>query len=168
MPKILIGNIKGPQGPQGVQGGKGAQGVAGVAGENGTGVAPGGADGQVLRKKSGEDYQTEWTDMYTNAQIDSKISDVNTKINAIGIKETFSKTLTNATTTVTTVNDISDNNVWRVFMSPAETINMTQLEAMGEAIPMITSATSKTITITCKGGTPATGIPVKVYVEKLH
>lgn len=168
MPKIKIGNIKGPQGPQGVQGGTGAQGVAGVAGENGTGVAQGGTDGQVLRKKSSEDYNTEWTDMYTNAQIDSKVTDVSNKINALGIKETFAKTLTNESTSITTVNDISDGITWKVFMSPAENINMTQLEAMGEAIPMITSATSKTIVITCKGGTPETGIPVKVYVEKMR
>lgn len=168
MPRLLIGNITGPRGEQGVVGPRGKQGVAGVAGENGTGVAPGGANGQVLRKLSGEDYQTQWTDMYTNTEIDNKISAVSGKVDALGIKESFSKTLTNATTTITTVNDITDNTTWKVFMSPSGSITMEQIEAMGEAVPIITSATSKSITITCKGGTPATGIPVEVYVEKMR
>ena len=45
-----------PQGPQGPQGAKGDK------GDPGEGVPEGGATGQVLRKKSNEDYDTEWAD----------------------------------------------------------------------------------------------------------
>lgn len=168
MEKIFIGNIKGTKGDQGTVGPQGKQGIQGVDGENGAGVALGGADGQVLRKKSSSDYDTEWSDMYTNAQIDSKFSDVNSTISNIGIKETFNKDIVNASTSVTTSNDITDDDIWRVGICPRESITEEQIKLYGKFIPMITSATAKTITITCKGGTPSASIPVKVWVEKMH
>lgn len=62
---------RGPQGPQGPAGQDGEQGPAGPAGQDGAqgpqgpagqGVPAGGTAGQVLAKKSGTDYDTEWTD----------------------------------------------------------------------------------------------------------
>lgn len=62
---------RGPQGPQGPAGPKGDPGEQGPAGQDGTqgpqgpagqGVPAGGTAGQVLAKKSGTDYDTEWTD----------------------------------------------------------------------------------------------------------
>jgi len=49
----------GPQGPEGPAGPKGDPGVTGPAGP---GVPAGGTAGQVLTKKSGTDYDTEWKD----------------------------------------------------------------------------------------------------------
>lgn len=69
------GEIRGPQGPQGPQGetgatgaqgpqgetgATGAQGPQGPAGQNGVGVPTGGTQGQVLKKKTSTDYDTEW------------------------------------------------------------------------------------------------------------
>jgi len=40
--------------------GKGATGLPGADGENGVGVVAGGTTGQVLAKKSDDDFDTEW------------------------------------------------------------------------------------------------------------
>lgn len=48
--------LPGPQGPSGVDGARGPQ------GEPGNGVPPGGTAGQVLAKKTGQNYDTEWVD----------------------------------------------------------------------------------------------------------
>ena len=53
---------QGPQGPQGPAGQDGAPGEQGPQGPAGQGVPAGGTAGQVLAKKSGTDYDTEWTD----------------------------------------------------------------------------------------------------------
>lgn len=47
----------GPPGPAGADGAPGAQ------GDPGPGVPPGGTTGQMLRKASDADYDTEWTDV---------------------------------------------------------------------------------------------------------
>ena len=52
----------GPQGPEGPQGPVGERGPQGEAGPAGPGVPAGGTAGQVLAKKSGTDYDTEWKD----------------------------------------------------------------------------------------------------------
>ena len=52
----------GPQGPEGPQGPVGETGPKGEAGPAGPGVPAGGTAGQVLTKKSGTDYDTEWKD----------------------------------------------------------------------------------------------------------
>ena len=52
----------GPQGPEGPQGPIGETGPKGEAGVAGPGVPAGGTAGQVLTKKSGTDYDTEWKD----------------------------------------------------------------------------------------------------------
>lgn len=46
----------------GVQGQQGPQGPTGPSGQDGVGVPEGGTTGQVLKKKSGTDYDTEWAD----------------------------------------------------------------------------------------------------------
>lgn len=57
---------QGPQGPQGLQGiqgppgDQGPQGLPGADGANGQGVPVGGTTGQVLRKKTNTDFDTEW------------------------------------------------------------------------------------------------------------
>ena len=59
---------EGPQGPKGDTGEQGPQGPAGPKGDTGAtgqagpGVPAGGTAGQVLTKKSGTDYDTEWKD----------------------------------------------------------------------------------------------------------
>ena len=52
----------GAQGPQGTQGPIGETGPKGDPGPAGTGVPAGGTAGQVLAKKSGTNYDTEWKD----------------------------------------------------------------------------------------------------------
>ena len=53
---------EGPQGPDGPQGPIGETGPKGDPGPAGPGVPAGGTAGQVLTKKSGTDYDTEWKD----------------------------------------------------------------------------------------------------------
>ena len=48
--------------PRGDTGEKGATGATGAKGDRGAGVAAGGRTGQVLKKKTDSDYDTEWTD----------------------------------------------------------------------------------------------------------
>ena len=55
----LVGNIKGPAGLNGVDG---APGEPGLDGMDGQGVPEGGMTGQVLKKKSVTDFDTEWAD----------------------------------------------------------------------------------------------------------
>ena len=50
----------GPAGPAGATGPAGPAGAAGAQGPAGPGVAIGGTTGQVLRKKTATDYDTEW------------------------------------------------------------------------------------------------------------
>lgn len=69
-PQGLQGN-PGPQGSQGPQGARGAegpsgaqgpQGIQGAQGEPGIGIPAGGASGQILAKRTEEDYDTKWID----------------------------------------------------------------------------------------------------------
>lgn len=53
---------EGPVGPQGPEGPAGPAGADGAPGPAGPGVPVGGTAGQVLAKKSGTDYDTEWKD----------------------------------------------------------------------------------------------------------
>lgn len=64
-----LDSLKGKQGPQGEQGPQGPQGIQGIQGEvgpkgndgqDGIGIPSGGLAGQVLKKKSNSDYDTEW------------------------------------------------------------------------------------------------------------
>ena len=82
---------KGDQGEQGIQGETGAQGPAGETGpkgetgekgDPGEGVPEGGTTGQVLTKKSGADYDTEWDDAQSPLESGNGITIENGKINA--------------------------------------------------------------------------------------
>lgn len=55
-----IQGIQGPQGIQGEQGEQGPQGIQGEKGDTGEGVPTGGTTGQILKKKSNTNYDTEW------------------------------------------------------------------------------------------------------------
>lgn len=59
---MSFGIPRGNTGERGAKGETGATGATGPKGEKGTGVPEGGTTGQVLKKKSGSDYDTEWTD----------------------------------------------------------------------------------------------------------
>ena len=56
---------KGDKGEQGIQGIQGVQGEKGDKGDTGEGVPTGGTTGQVLKKKSNTNYDTEWSDEST-------------------------------------------------------------------------------------------------------
>ena len=58
----VVLNFTIPRGKTGPQGPAGEQGPAGVTGPAGPGVAAGGTKGQVLAKKSSENFDTEWVD----------------------------------------------------------------------------------------------------------
>lgn len=76
----------GEQGPQGIQGEKGEQGEqgeTGPAGPVGPGVASGGTTGQVLVKKSGEDYDTEWQDAPTSLPAGGAVGQVLAKASEV-------------------------------------------------------------------------------------
>ena len=71
----------GAQGPQGIQGIQGEQGPAGATGATGPqgpagqGVPSGGTTGQVLKKASGTDYDTEWADESGGGSVDVGIGE---------------------------------------------------------------------------------------------
>lgn len=58
--RFPVGIFKGDKGDTGLKGDKGEQGLKGDPGINGQGVPVGGTLGQVLTKKSGNDFDTEW------------------------------------------------------------------------------------------------------------
>ena len=60
-----MGALKGERGKDGRDGTDGTDGVDGVDGKDGVGVPSGGVTGQVLAKKSDDDYDTEWIDLPT-------------------------------------------------------------------------------------------------------
>ena len=86
-PIVLNMALPGVQGPQGLQGEPGPQGVQGNTGADGVGVPIGGTTGQVLKKKSGIDYDTEWGDnpSYTKLEIDGMIGDIESILTAVGV-----------------------------------------------------------------------------------
>lgn len=181
-----IQGIQGPQGetgPQGATGPTGPQGEPGVAGTNGVGVATGGTDGQILVKNADTDYSTEWTDLIDDSNasttkpysgskvnslittINSSISSINTKLNSLGLVQEISQTITAATTNITVNTDITSNN-YMVTLTVQPGITNAQMDIVGEARPVITSATGTTVVVTCKGGAPSAGIPMKIIVER--
>ena len=66
-----------PIGPQGPAGADGADGKDGKDGTDGVGVPAGGDTNQILRKKSGTDYDTEWVDPSASSQIQSDYGQTN-------------------------------------------------------------------------------------------
>ncbi len=65
-------------------------------GENGEGISEGGTTGQILKKKSNEDYDTEWKDnTYDDVSNKPKVNNVelvgNKSLADLGIKQTYNK-----------------------------------------------------------------------------
>lgn len=67
----------GPAGPTGATGATGATGPAGADGADGVGVPAGGTTGQILKKASNTDYDTEWGSERSGAEI---VSAINTEL----------------------------------------------------------------------------------------
>jgi hypothetical protein len=99
---------KGDQGEQGIQGETGAQGPAGETGpkgdtgekgDPGEGVPEGGTTGQVLTKKSGADYDTEWDDAQSPLESGNGITIADGKVNADTVTFTGTRAQWQALTT---------------------------------------------------------------------
>ena len=85
---------KGEKGDTGLTGATGATGSQGVKGDTGAGVAIGGTTGQLLKKKSNTDYDTEWlTPPYLSTETDplSLHLDQNTPQTVIGLSDGYLK-----------------------------------------------------------------------------
>lgn len=81
---------EGPRGQQGAQGPQGAQGIQGPQGPAGVGVPAGGTTGQVLKKKSNTNYDTEWVTGGGGEQVQSDWNQSdNTKVDYIKNKPTI-------------------------------------------------------------------------------
>lgn len=98
--------------------------------------------------------------------INSSISSINTKLNSLGLVQEINQTITAATTNITTNTDITSNN-YMVTLTVQPGITNDQMDIVGEARPVITSATGTTVVVTCKGGAPSAGIPMKVIAERI-
>ena len=87
-------------------------------------------------------------------------------IGVLGLVQEINKTITAATTNITTNTDITSNN-YMVTLTVQPGITNAQMDIVGKARPVITSATGTTVVVTCKGGAPSAGIPMKVIVERI-
>ena len=85
----------GPQGEPGATGPQGPQGPAGAAGPAGPGVAPGGKAGQVLAKKTGGDYDTQWVNMEGGGTVSVEVASTTTGEPGTDAQVTNSGTATN-------------------------------------------------------------------------
>lgn len=85
----------GPQGEPGATGPQGPQGPAGAAGPAGPGVAPGGTAGQVLAKKTGGDYDTQWVNMEGGGTVSVEVASTTTGEPGTDAQVTNSGTATN-------------------------------------------------------------------------
>lgn len=87
-------------------------------------------------------------------------------IGVLGLVQEINQTITAATTNITVNTDITSNN-YMVTLTVQPGITNDQMDIVGEARPVITSATGTTVVVTCKGGAPSAGIPMKVIVERI-
>lgn len=87
-------------------------------------------------------------------------------IGVLGLVQEINKTITAATTNITVNTDITSDN-YMVTLTVQPSITNDQMDIVGEARPVITSATGTTVVVTCKGGAPSAGIPMKVIVERI-
>jgi hypothetical protein len=90
-PVATVLEVGGPQGPQGVAGATGATGSAGAAGQ---GVPVGGTTGQVLRKASGTNYDTEWAAAGSGSGTITSVALAGTGLSISGSPVTTSGTIT--------------------------------------------------------------------------
>lgn len=73
----------GLQGPTGPQGAIGPQGPQGSAGEAGVGIPIAGTTGQILAKKSNQDYDSEWIDAPTGGGEANRISQLDSSLTIV-------------------------------------------------------------------------------------
>lgn len=129
------GNLNNPE-TKNIKGPKGDKGDAGPNGEPGEGVPSGGATGQVLKKKSNTDYDTEWvnesggsggTSDYTDLTNKPKINNV--ELN--GNKSLSDLGITSPTKTSDLVNDSGflTNSIVELQGTDANPVNINTLEA---------------------------------------
>ena len=111
---------EGPQGPTGPTGPTGPQGPAGMNGMDGApgvGVPVGGTTGQVLAKKTGADYDTEWIDDGTGSITNTLTNPINTitsTVNGVQATAPAVNTVTGSVTggnLVVNVNGVSSGNI---------------------------------------------------------
>ena len=84
----------GAQGPKGDTGATGATGAQGPKGDTGAGVPTGGTTGQVLKKKSGTDYDTEWANESGGGGGTSNYNDLSNKPSINNVTLSGNKSLT--------------------------------------------------------------------------
>lgn len=141
-----IQGAEGPQGLQGIQGIPGAKGDKGDTGAAGPGVAIGGTTGQILGKKSGTNYDTEWIDKPTSGvwgQITGTLSNQTDLNSALAGKANSSHThsTTNLTATGGTATSfLRKDNTW------ATPTNTTYSEITSAEITAGTASTARAIT----------------------
>ena len=87
-------------------------------------------------------------------------------IGVLGLVQEINQTITAATTNITVNTDITSDN-YMVTLTVQPSITNDQMDIVGEARPVITSATGTTVVVTCKGGAPSAGIPMRVIVERI-
>lgn len=134
---VDIPTIVGPVGP------------VGPTGETGPGVSSGGSAGQILRKKSGDDFDTEWvtpTDMdlyYTKEEADDLInSKISTTFKYKGTKSSYAaiQAVTNPSVGDVWNDSSTDHNyVWNgsTWDKLAGTVDMSNYYTMDEAEDMV-------------------------------
>jgi hypothetical protein len=110
-PVATVLEVGGPQGPQGVAGATGATGSAGAAGQ---GVPTGGTTGQVLRKASGTNYDTEWATAGSGSGSVTSVALAGTGLSISGSPVTASGTITANVSYGTTASTAAEGNDTRI------------------------------------------------------
>ena len=169
-----LGTLAGPTGPTGPTGPAGADGADGV------GVPAGGTAGQLLKKSSGVDYETEWSgadDIYVIACSD-ETTDLTTGTAKVTFRMPTAGTLTEVKATVTTAPVGSDlivdiNEAGTSVLSTKLSIDDGEKTSETAATPPVISdsalADDAEITIDIDqvgSGTAGAGLKVTLYVTR--
>lgn len=121
MPKLKLGNVRGPQGIQGVEGQRGPQGLQGEPGKDGAGVPDGGSEGQVLAKAGSGNQQTKWIDIYNKSQMDAKI-------------QTINESISSTNTSIDTLKAVREVTLGTTWSSNAQTVTVEGIKATDNPI----------------------------------
>jgi hypothetical protein len=111
---VEVAGPTGPQGPAGAAGATGAQGPAGSNGANGQGVPVGGTTGQILRKASGTNYDTEWAAAGSGSGSVTSVALAGTGLSISGSPVTTSGTITANVSYGTTASTAAEGNDTRI------------------------------------------------------
>jgi len=170
----------GADGADGANGADGADGTDGVDGADGVGVPAGGTAGQLLKKSSGVDYETEWSgadDIYVIACSD-ETTDLTTGTAKVTFRMPTAGTLTAVKATVTTAPVGSDlivdiNEAGTSVLSTKLSIDDGEKTSETAATPPVISdsalADDAEITIDIDqvgSGTAGAGLKVTLYVSR--